>query len=313
MPRDNRFESRDARAKLKPKKEPYWRQIVPGTFLGLAKGSKGASWIVRQRQGVGYVSKRLGVPDDFATADGEVVLSYSQAVRMATDSQLQQRQPAPRHYRDGETLNALVDRYIAHRSVTPGGRTGRVMSKRSADATTKLWRRNAGDIGERLVTALDAKTLRAWHRAIAASPPTARGHVMPFDPSDPEQLRARQESANRVLTIPKAALQLARDAESLPDSLPDFWRRVQPFRTAEGATPRMLEPDEVTRLLNASQPDLRDLLMAALMTGARYGELCELKVRDFSAQTGTVRLAQGKTGKTLTQPLPRLEPATRCH
>src|SRR3546814_1132419 len=65
----------------------------------------------------------------------------------------------------------------------------------------------------------------------------------------------------------------------------------------------MLERDEIKRLLNAAQPDLRKVLTGALMTGGRRGELFALQVRDYSPDHGTVRLYQSKTGKTLLQPL----------
>lgn len=303
-PREYRFDTVDARLKLKPRKEPYWRQIVPGTFLGIAKGSRGSSWIARQRQGAGYSAQRIGTPDDHADADGEVVLSYGQAVKKAAEIQLEARAPAPpKHYRDGVTLNATVDDYLKARATTPGGRTGRVMSKDAVKSTRQVWERHSGRLGASLVTSIDAKALRAWHAAIALTPPTKRGKVLALDLTDPDQVRGRRQSANRVLTIAKAALTHARNADALPNELPDFWRRVQPFRIEDDAPPRMMEPDEVRRLLNASPADLRDLVTAALMTGARYGELVTLRVRDFSGDTGTVRLLQGKTAKTLTQPL----------
>jgi len=44
-------------------------------------------------------------------------------------------------------------------------------------------------------------------------------------------------------------------------------------------------------------------LSGALTTGARYGDLCTLEVRDYLADDGMVRIAQSKTGKTLLQPL----------
>ena len=64
MPREHRLETREARARLKARTEPYWRQIVPGTFLGYRKGRRATAWIVRQRQGAGYGERRIGTPDD---------------------------------------------------------------------------------------------------------------------------------------------------------------------------------------------------------------------------------------------------------
>ena len=46
----DRFErASEARAKLKSRSEPYWRQVIPGTFLGYRKSKTTGAWIVRQR------------------------------------------------------------------------------------------------------------------------------------------------------------------------------------------------------------------------------------------------------------------------
>ena len=59
-PREQRLETRDARAKLKARGEPYWRQIVPGTFVGYRKGKRASAWIVRQRALTGgYAEQRI--------------------------------------------------------------------------------------------------------------------------------------------------------------------------------------------------------------------------------------------------------------
>jgi integrase len=303
-PRDHRLETREKRLKLAQAKEPYWRQLVPGTFLGYYRGARGSAWIVRQRSGKGYAAQRLGIADDHAPADGDVVLSYTQAVKRATEAQVEKRAPAPKHYGDGLTLNQVVDSYLEGRQSTPGGRSGRVMPASTAKVSALSWGRyGRQSIGQQLVTAIDAKALRAWHTGIAGQAASIRGKAQAFDKADPEQVRARRATANRVLTIAKAALRYARNTGTLPDSLPDYWQRVLPFALGDDPPPRMLEDDEAKRLLNAAEPDLRALLTAALMTGGRYSELRALRAADYAVDEGLVRLFQSKTGKTLWQPL----------
>jgi integrase len=295
LPREYRLETRDARAKLKVRGEPYWRAIVPGTFIGYRKGKRASAWILRQRAAFGgYAEERIGAPDDQADADGAVVLSYAQAVKAATTTQLGRRKPIARHYGDGLTINAVMQTYIDEH-----------LQGRGSQAVTEQQhgRHIAGGIGKLLVTECDAPTLRKWHKAMAAKPRTIRGKVQDFDTTDPDQVRSRKATANRVLTMLKAALNLAWKDELLPDDLPAFWQKVDPFPLGDDPEPRMLETDEITRLLNAAAPDLRELLQGALMTGGRRGELLALLVRHYDADTQTVRIYQSKTGKTLTQPL----------
>lgn len=293
QPRDHRLETREARTRLAARKEPYWRQIVPGTFLGYYRGARGSAWMVRQREGDGYRAQRLGTPDDQATADGAVVLSYAQAVRMATTTQLEARTARPKHYRDGLTLDAVMADYF----------DSHLAGKGSEKIARQSYRLHADSIGSKLVTALTSETLRKWHKAIAGRAPTNRGKVMPFDPSDPEQARARKATANRVLSIVKAGMNFAWRNETLPADLSTFWMRVEPFALGDNPPPRMLEQPEIKRLLNAAPADLRDLLTGAFMTGGRYSEIRRLQVRDYSPEQSTVRIYQSKTGKTLLQPL----------
>lgn len=304
IPREHRLETPDARAKLKARSEPYWRQIIPGTFIGYRKGKRGAAWIVRQRQGDNYAEQRIGTPDDVGEHDGDVVLTYAQAVALAQRTQVEKRAPAPRHYGDGQTLNDVFDEYLTDRQTTPGGRFNRVMPASTAEITRGSWNLRVKDsIGKSLVTALDAATLRRWHAGMVRMAPTNRGKELEFDHEDPAQLRARQNTANRVLTIVKATLNWARQQDRLPSNMADFWRTTKAFSLADEGEPRMLDQGEITRLLNAAPPDLRELLSGALMTGARYGELCALRVRDWDTETRTIRLYQSKTYKTLRQPL----------
>ncbi len=322
MPRliqDARISTRDARYKLPVAREPYWRELVPGTAVGYYKGARDAGWFVRQRSGGRYLKQRIGTPDDTQAADGEIVLNYRQAVERATGLQLEARVPQPRHYSDGQTLDAVLADYLREHLAGKGSEDFARL------AIARHVTKDGKGIGTRLVTALDASALREWHKAVAATPPARRAQsaatlanrlrtknerrkseadpAKAYDMADPANIRARRSSANRILSIVKAALTFAWRNERLPSDLSTFWMKVAPFALGEDPTPRMLERDEITRLLGAAGDDLRDLLSGALMTGARYGDLCRLQVRDYLADERMVRIAQSKTGKTLLQPL----------
>ena len=63
----------------------------------------------------------------------------------------------------------------------------------------------------------------------------------------------------------------------------------------DAARHRFLEHAEAVRLINACDPVFRPLVQAALLTGARYGELAALKVDDF--KNGKLFIATSKSGK----------------
>jgi integrase len=297
-----RINTAEARARLPQSiTSPHWVPITPGTSLGYFKGARGGTWWVRQRVGARYVKQSIGTADDHMKADGDVVLTHKQAVERAVGAKLQERRvTAPRNYADGQTLNDVIEYYLGEQLVDKGSE----MSTRLA-----VGRHIRDDIGVKLVTAIDADVLRKWHRGLTHKAPSRRhgagktSEHASFDPKDPEQMRSRKATANRILTIVKAALNFAWRHDKLPADLPSFWQKVEPFPLGDDPPPRMLDQGEITRLLNAASRDLRELLTGALMTGARYGELCALQVRDFSPERGAIIIRQGKTNKTLTQPL----------
>jgi integrase len=57
----------------------------------------------------------------------------------------------------------------------------------------------------------------------------------------------------------------------------------------------ILSPAQARRLLDACGPALGDLVMLALLVGARCGEVTNARVRDFDAAQGTLAV-HGKTG-----------------
>src|SRR4051812_21394822 len=111
----------------------------------------------------------------------------------------------------------------------------------------------------------------------------------------PEAVRRRRSTANRVLTILKAALNHAhREGKCATD---EAWRTVRALREADAARLRYLSDDEARRLANACPADFRALVTGALLTGCRYGELAAMMVEDFTFDAGTLRVRSSKSGK----------------
>src|SRR5271170_1871499 len=102
-----------------------------------------------------------------------------------------------------------------------------------------------------------------------------------LDSQDPDAVRARRSTANRVLTILKAALNHAFHEGRIGSD--EAWRKVKPFREVDAPVVRFLTAAETLRLANVSEPPFRDLLRGALLTGCRYGELTRMRVGDFNS------------------------------
>ncbi|HZL30420.1 MAG TPA: site-specific integrase [Pseudolabrys sp.] len=293
--RDANLETRTARARLKAGSKPYYRAIDPGLHLGYRKGAAGGKWVMRWYVGEqNYKIETIGTADDSADADGVAVLDFRQSQALIREkyvelSRVAKGLPA----KDGPyTVKAAVDEYL---TFLEGNR------KSAKDAR---WRAEAlilptlKDIPCADLTAAD---LRRWLEDTATASPRLRTksgknqRYRAVDETDSEQRRKRRATANRTLTILKAALNRAwRDHKIASD---DAWRRVEPFEEADAARVRYLTIAECQRLINAAPGEFRDLIRAALATGCRFGELAALQVRDFNPDADTLHIRTSKSGK----------------
>jgi integrase len=153
--------------------------------------------------------------------------------------------------------------------------------------------------GSKCVSDLTTRELARWRDELAegqAMIRTRKGETRRLKPpaETDDKKRQRKATANRILTMLKAALNLAFRNELVSSDI--AWRRVKPFEKTDAARPGFLSVAEAQRLINAADEasGFRDLVRAALLTGCRYGELCRLRVSDFA--DGKLAILNGKTG-----------------
>jgi integrase len=289
-----------ARRRLKPLKRslPYWRFVAEGRHLGyrphLASVRTG-TWCARLYVGNQcYTHVTLGTADDQTPADGESVLNYRQALERAhawwsqmeegADGQIPSK---PNPYTVAECLADYLDWYALHR-------------KSLKEAQYAVEAHILPALGRHQVSNLTHRQIREWHQELARTP--ARLRSAPGAPprwretSSPEGERSRKATANRILTILKAALNLAyTEGRVLSD---EGWRRVKLFKGADAAKIRFLSQDQANRLLQACEADFQQLAQAGLLTGCRYGELTGLQVGDFVPEAQAIHIRESKSGKS---------------
>jgi integrase len=117
------------------------------------------------------------------------------------------------------------------------------------------------------------------------------------DGKDADAVRARRATANRTLTVLKAALNHAfHDGRIVTD---EAWRKVKPFREADAPVVHFLSEDECRRIVNACDGAFRSLVRAALLSGCRYGELTRMRASDFNAESGTITVRESKSDRDI--------------
>ena len=290
--RNAKLDTRSARAKLPTKKSGYWVPISRGFALGYRKGPKGAVWLARLIDIKGRREVTLGPADDALDSDGQHILDYSQAQARGREWFTALNTPAES---GPYTVNRCLDDYIADYTRRSGKALDRLEFSVEAFIRPQL--------GSKEVSGLTAKAIQEWHDRLAKSPPRLRvGRTAKqpkyrnTDPDDSDAVRQRRATANRILGILKAALNLAfREGDAKSD---DAWRRVKPFREASAPKIRYLTHGEAQRIVNACNPEIRPLVQCALLTGCRYGEIIEFRVRDFDRDSGTVNVRASKSGRS---------------
>jgi integrase len=108
-------------------------------------------------------------------------------------------------------------------------------------------------------------------------------------------LEMSKASANRTLTTLKAALNFAVANRLVTASAAQEWAEVKAFKNAGKRRDLYLDLKQRRALLDQAQGAFRDLLEAAMLTGARAGELVNATRGQFDARTECMTF-KGKTG-----------------
>jgi integrase len=292
---DAKLDTRASRQRLKKRREPYWRSISSGLAVGYRKGANGGTWIARHysaEHGRRYHS--VGTADDIADADGAHVLSFAQAQEAARKWFADLARHDRGEIRSGPyTVRECAEEYLAwlqtHR-------------KTGYDGRHRVHTHIVPHLGDIQCDRLTTAEIQRWLRDLAATPARLRSkkdakkpNIRELDKADHDAIRRRRASANRTLTVLKAALNRAWREGKIPSD--EAWRRVEPFEEVDAARARYLTVAEAKRLLNACNPDFRRLAQAALATGARYSELAALRASDFNPDSGTIHVRTSKSGK----------------
>ena len=297
--RRSALSSRTSRAALPPSDAPEWEITSPGVRLGYRRGrgthGRGGTWLAATRGIDGVrVQTRLGRADDLAATANALTHEQAKEAARAWARSLRTGGPVSRQL----TVDDVLNRYLSMKE-NEGARSD-VRSAFNAHISPTL--------GKLRIADLTTDRLRNWRDALSKKPKRFRtgkssvqNRIVVVDPADEEGMRRRRDSTNRILTVLKAALNWAYHQRLVTDDT--AWRLVKPFKGTTAARVRFLDTAEQNALLEAASGALRRLIAAALMTGARFGELARLRVSDFDRANGSIFIAKSKSGKPRHVPL----------
>jgi integrase len=262
----NQIDSKTKRDRLTPRREPYWAPLEKFASLGYRKPETGiGTWIARRRDENGKSRyQALGIHDSFDNAAKVARAWLALSI-------------------NGISTGAVTVKDATDAYVTELEEKGRLSTAKDAKGR---FRRlvDTAPIGRMLLNKLTSLQVRKW----------LNDQINKDEFADEDEVRRSKDSANRNLASLKAALALAYTNRLVASD--DAWAVVKPFRLV-GARRKdaFLTIDARTALLSVCPDDLALLVTAALLTGARPGELATLCAGDFNRSQGVLTL-RGKTG-----------------
>jgi integrase len=237
----------------------------------------------------------LGAADDARDPDGLSVFSFAQAQERAREFFRRKAREAAGELAPHDGPYTVNDALAAYLKVYER-RGGKALE----DTRRKVETHIVPELGSFPLARLTARKIEDWHHRLAEAPARLRAkqggepQYRRLDRST-EGVRKRRATANRVLTVLKAALNHAwKTGHAVTD---DGWRRVHPFKAVETARIRYLLEAECARLANACAPAYRNLVSGALLTGCRYSELARMQAADFNPDAGVVTVRASKANK----------------
>jgi integrase len=262
----------DRRKALKPQREPYWQRVSQGRSLGFRRiaADSAGNWIARVYVGGSekYKYEPLG---DFANL---LEKERFDAAKRAAEAWF-------RHIdmggsTEGGTVKQACEAYVSKLRQEKG--------EESADDTEGRFRRLVYDdpIARVELSKLAPRHVAEWKkRALATG--NSRGYF------------------NRNATALRAALNLAKSRLEVASD--HAWaQELKPLEGADARRTLYLDRKARRKLIDSASDELRPLVKALALLPLRPGELVGVRVDDFDARHGTLRVS-GKTGSR-TIPLP---------
>ena len=124
------------------------------------------------------------------------------------------------------------------------------------------------------ITAYDIKSWRQWRKEHV----TNRG------------TKIKKASLNLELSFLKTMFNLAVEWEWLPENPARLIKKLK----GENVRMRFLHREEITRLIACATPNLKPVIIAAVSTGMRRGEIFNLKWKDLDFEHGFIRVEKTK-------------------
>ncbi|WP_339778682.1 tyrosine-type recombinase/integrase [uncultured Methylophaga sp.] len=265
----DRIDTVSGRKKLAPRREPYWYKLSQGQYLGYRKlDDDSGRWIARKIENRQKTHFALNCDGDIGFSDAQKM------ARQVLDNAIGVK---PLRY----TVQDAIDHYVEYLTLEKAKSTAR-------DAQIRLNLHVPESLKKTLLVKVSTMQVKNMQYKM----------VRQFDEDteeNTEKIRKSKDSANRVMNMFRATLNMAFRNDYVQSDT--AWRKVKNFRGVAQSRKIFWTDREVQNLIKLSSGHFRLLLQAGLYTGARYGELAQMKVADYDSSNKVINLKHGKTGQ----------------
>lgn len=290
------------RAKLAPRKNPYWQGVAGGrggASLGYRKPGRGAGgWVAKIVVEGRRLEERIGMADDDGAAAG--AMPFRAAVAAALDWSQRQNavldvQKLSGGARNVPTVRSAVAEYVASR--------GHRSSGSGANAQGRLAKYVVSDpeFADTPVAKIRAQAILNWRGRLPIRREAAGGAG-----GAETDASIAPATVNRLLNDLRAALNAI--AEKHRRELPAYLQseiRIGTRAMPAGANARkqILSDADVRRVIEGASTvddtgDFGRLVLLAAATGARYSQLAALKVADLQIDRSRVMMPGSHKGRS---------------
>jgi hypothetical protein len=271
--------SRKVRAKLEPRREPYWSRIRKGCFLGYRALDHGAgTWIARYRNAAERKQdyRALGSFDDGKAS------AFDQAAKVAAkffddcDAGIRP---------EVTTVWAACTQYIAHLRAEEGD------TKADAEQA-RLTRLVKGEpLASIQLDKLRPEHVRTWRQSMRARP----ARVDRTKGAEPVTRERAPATVNRDQVPLRAALNFALAQGQVATA--HAWRdALKPIEGADRRRELYLPAADRWRLLDRAESEVRPFLTGMTLLPLRPGALAALTVASFDKRLNVIRVGDDKSG-----------------
>lgn len=282
-----RIDTVSGRAKLAPRREPYWSKLAAGQHVGFRKLADGTgAWVARAYDPASKARTYKALGDLAGSAGAD---QWAEACKLARDWFA--------HVEAGGTASTFTVSQA-------GARYVEALRKSKGEASAEFARsRLAALVDPDPLGAVPLDKLRehhvtAWRDRVQGGPctPPKRGPRCRNKAPQPQAAPRSAATVNRACTVLRAVLNRALDDRLLTSDL--AWNRaLRPAKGADGRRELYLTKDQRRALLGAIEcPNLRAFIGALCVLPLRPGALAKLAAGDFDGRAGTLTVRHDKAG-----------------